>query len=194
MFYRVASAIVIASMFFIPASSLTAEEAEHVAPIKAFVSSKIMPWLSKSDVIDAIKQQNTKTQSLSEQEILTLDKTWRAEVDAASKPLIDSVLKNKLSKFLNKKKEEANGMITEVFVMDAKGLNVGQSDITSDYWQGDEAKWKKTFLVGPDTVFVDKVKEDESTQSLQSQASVSIKDETGKVIGAITIGINVDNL
>ena len=97
-----------------------------------------MPSLSKSEVVEAIKQQNARTQSLSEQEIVSLDKKWRAEVDASAKPLIDSVLKNKLSSFLNKKKQEAEGMITEVFVMDAKGLNVGQSDVTSDYWQGDE--------------------------------------------------------
>jgi hypothetical protein len=79
--------------------------------------------------------------------------------------------------------------------MDDKGLNVGQSDVTSDYWQGDEPKWQKTFKVGPDTVFVDKVEKDESSEQLQIQVSVSIKDpETGKVIGAVTLGINVDQL
>ena len=60
--------------------------------------------------------------------------------------------------------------------------------------KGMKAKWKKTFLVGPDAIFVDKVKEYESTQTLQSQVSLSVKDETGKVIDAITIGINVDSL
>ena len=79
--------------------------------------------------------------------------------------------------------------------MDNKGLNVGQSDVTSDYWQGDEAKWKKTFLVGPNAVFIDKVEEDESTQQFQSQVSLSIVDPaTNIVIGAITIGIDVEVL
>jgi hypothetical protein len=66
--------------------------------------------------------------------------------------------------------------------------------MTSDYWQGDEAKWKKTYMVGPDAIFVDEIEKDESTQSLQSQVSIAIKDETGKAIGAITLGINVDKL
>jgi hypothetical protein len=58
-----------------------------------------------------------------------------------------------------------------------------------------EGKWKKTFLVGPGTVFVDKVQKDESTQALQSQASVSIVDPaTNQVIGAVTVGINVDRI
>jgi hypothetical protein len=79
--------------------------------------------------------------------------------------------------------------------MDGKGLNVGQSDITSDYWQGDEAKWRKTFLVGPEAVFVDAVEKDESTQMLQSQVSVTIKDPTsGEPIGALTLGINLNAL
>ena len=85
-------------------------------------------------------------------------------------------MKNELSAFLAKKKEETQDVVTEMFVMDDKGLDVGQSDVTSDYWQGDEAKWQKTFLVGPDAIFFDKIEKDESTQALQMQVSVSIKD------------------
>jgi len=182
-----------AAFAFLPGMAL-ADDAQYVGPIKEFVAAKVAPWLSDPAVIGAIKDQNGKTASYSDADIQKLDKQWRAEVDASAKPLIDSVLKDPLSAFLAKKKEAAGGIITEVFVTDAKGLNVGQSDVTSDYWQGDEAKWQKTFLVGPDAIFVDKVEKDESTQALQSQVSVTIKDETGKAIGAITLGINVDGL
>jgi hypothetical protein len=79
--------------------------------------------------------------------------------------------------------------------MDAKGLNVGQSDLTSDYWQGDEAKWKKTYLVGPKAMHVGGVKTDQSTQTLQSQLSMAVVDPaSGKVIGAVTVGVNVEQL
>ena len=168
------------------------------APVKAaeaFVKKNLIVWLNDKVVIDAIKAQNAKHASLTQADIDKLDKQWRAEVDASKKPLIDSVMKNELSAFLAKKKEETQGVVTEMFVMDDKGLNVGQSDVTSDYWQGDEAKWQKTFLVGPDAIFLDKIEKDESTQALQMQVSVSIKDpETGKTIGAVTFGINVDQL
>ena len=51
------------------------------------------------------------------------------------------------------------------------------------------------FLVGPDALFVDEVEQDESTQALQSQASMTIADpDSGEPIGAITIGINLDQL
>jgi len=176
------------------ATAVRSEEA-HVTEVKKYVAAKVMPWLADKAVVDAIKAQNAKNAALTEAEILKLDKEWRAEVDAPSKPLIDEIMKNPLSAFLAAKKAESNGLLTEIFVMDDKGLNVGQSDVTSDYWQGDEAKWQKTFKVGPDTIFVDKVEKDESSEQLQIQVSVSIKDpETGKVIGAVTLGVNVDQL
>jgi hypothetical protein len=166
-----------------------------VKEVESYVKGNIVAWLGDKVLISALKEQNAKHATLSEDEIKKLDKQWRAEVDAAQKPLIDGVLKSELSSFLAKKKADAKGVLTEIFVMDNKGLNVGQSDITSDYWQGDEAKWQKTFQVGPDAVFFDKVEKDESTQTLQMQVSVAIKDpETGKVIGAATFGINVDAL
>src|SRR3546814_10661759 len=79
--------------------------------------------------------------------------------------------------------------------MDDKGLNVGQSDVTSDYWQGDEAKWQKTYSVGPNAIFVDKVDQDESTQKFQTQVSMSVVDPaSGKAIGAVTVGLDVEML
>lgn len=189
--------LTVAAVFFglaLGATTAQGEEA-YVAEVKKFVSGNVLSWLNDPAVLSAVKAQNAKHAALAEPDIIKLDKEWRAQVDAPSKPLIDSVVKNALSAFLTAKKADSKGLVTEVFVMDDKGLNVGQSDVTSDYWQGDEAKWQKTFKVGPDAVFVDKVEKDESTQQLQVQVSVSIKDpETGKAIGAVTLGINVDLL
>ena len=79
--------------------------------------------------------------------------------------------------------------------MDNKGLNVAQSVETSDYWQGDEAKWQQTYSVGPDALHISEVEFDDSTGFYQSQASLAIKDPaTNEVIGAVTFGINVQNL
>ena len=168
---------------------------DHVGPITDYVKANVETWLSDPVVIGAINEQNAAHAGLTQADIDALDKQWRAEVDAGAKPLIDKVMGNALSKFLADKQAEAGGMITEAFVMDNKGLNVGQSEITSDYWQGDEAKWQKTYPVGPGTIFVDGVDKDESTQRLQSQVSIAISDPaTGQAIGAITLGIDVEGL
>lgn len=186
-----AAAAMMASVAF---GSAYAEEA-HVGPATDFAKSTVAQWVADAKVIEAIKAQNAKHASLSQSDIDTMDKQWRAEVDASSKPLINDVLAREISKYLSSKKAATNGMVTEMFVMDNRGLNVGQTDVTSDYWQGDEAKWQKTYSAGPDTVFVDEIEMDESTQTLQTQVSMSIIDPaTKEVIGAITVGINVDAL
>ncbi|SMC63800.1 hypothetical protein [Rhizobium sp. RU36D] len=167
---------------------------EHVAPVTAYVQENVVPWLSDPTVIVAIKAQNDKNAGLAATDIDALDKKWRAEVEASDRPMINEVLNNALSKLLQEKQAASSGTISELFVMDNKGLNVGQSDVTSDYWQGDEAKFQKSFGAGKDALFVDEVEKDESTQALQSQASLTISDETGTPIGAITIGINLDAL
>ena len=188
------STLLIAAAAAIAPMSAMAQDA-HVAPIKEFVSSSIQPWLSDPVVINAVKEQNAKHADLTQADIDKLDLAWRAEVTTANRPLVDDLLGREISKFLAAKQDESQGMITEMFVMDNKGLNVGQSEVTSDYWQGDEAKWQNTFGAGPDMVYVDGVETDESTQALQSQASVTITDpDTGAPIGAITIGINLDML
>lgn len=167
----------------------------HVAPMTEYANSTVKQWISNDLVIQAVKAQNAKHASLSQADIDKMDQDWRAQTDAGSKPMIDAVLGNALSAYLVDQKNSAQGLVTEIFVMDNRGLNVGQSDVTSDYWQGDEAKWQKTYSAGAGAVFVDEVEMDESTQTFQSQLSMSIVDPaSGDVIGAITIGINVDAL
>lgn len=170
-------------------------EDDYVAAARAYVEQHVMPLLSDPLVVDAINAQNAQHAALQQADIDALDKKWRAEVDAADKPTITEALSSPLSKFLVEQREKSSGVITELFITDNKGLNVGQSDPTSDYWQGDEAKWQKTFQVGPGTIFVDDVEKDESTQQLQTQVSATISDpKTGAAIGAVTVGLNVDGL
>lgn len=171
-------------------ATAVAEEA-YVAPIKAYIEQNVAPWLSDPLIVSAIKAQNEAHAGLSQAEIDAKDKEWRAGVDGGDRKLIDTVLSNALSAFLQKKQQESGGVITEVFVMDNKGLNVGQNALTSDYWQGDEDKFQKSYGAGAGATFVDAPEKDESTQVLQSQASTTIVDETGAPIGAITIGINL---
>lgn len=170
-------------------------EEDYAAAARAYVEQHVVPLLSEAVVVDAINAQNAKFAGLQQADVEALDQKWRAEVEAADKPTIDEALSSPLSKFLAEQREKSEGVITELFVTDGKGLNVGQSDPTSDYWQGDEAKWQKSFQAGPGAIFVDEVEKDESTQQLQTQVSATVTDpKTGAAIGAITVGINVEGL
>lgn len=167
----------------------------HEVPIRNFAESTLQEWVNSPIVIKAIRKQNARHAGLSEGDIVAMDKKWRAETKAAKRPMIKRVLANELSRFLAEVSKEQHGIVTEVFIMDNRGLNVGQSAVTSDYWQGDETKWQKTYLVGPGAMIIDDVELDESTQTFQSQLSMSITDQaSGKVIGAITVGIDVESI
>ncbi len=178
------------------AAATTTASANDFAPqITKVLNEQIRPWLNDPAVVDAVKAQNLKTASLTDADIDTLDKQWRAEAKAGGGPLVNEVAAAPLSDFLKGKEAASAGVFSEVFVMDAKGLNVGMSDVTSDYMQGDEAKWQKTYQVGPDAVFIDDVEFDESSKAFQSQVSATVVDPaTGQAIGAITVGINVEKL
>ncbi|MCB9948839.1 MAG: hypothetical protein H6842_13630 [Rhodospirillaceae bacterium] len=168
---------------------------EFDTELRTAYQTHIVPLLSQGIVIDAILAQNADHAGLTDADVEALDQQWRQEAEAGSGPLIDAVLGNALSEFLAQVKADSDGMITEIFVMDNRGLNVAQSDVTSDYMQGDEAKWLETFPVGGDAVFVDELEFDESTNAFQSQVSGSIVDPaTGETIGAITVGVNVESL
>ena len=195
-FETIARPAALACVFgLIVAASVAHAAGEHEGPVRELVESQIKGWTANPAIIAAVKAQNRKHAGLAQAEIDALDKKWRAETKASAKPMIDELLGRGVSKTLAGYKVDGEGLFTEIFVMDNKGLNVAQSDATSDYWQGDEAKWKKTFLAGPDAVFIDEVEFDESTQTYQSQVSLSIADpDSGEVIGAITVGVNVSLL
>lgn len=139
-------------------------------------------------IVKAVKEQNSQGKTLDQ--IKEQDEKWKATAGVVDymKAMIDSECGKRITEILNSEKFYA-----EIFVMDNKGANVCMTDKTSDYWQGDEAKFQKSYADGSGAVFVDDVEFDESTQAYLVQVSVPVKDE-GKVIGAITIGIDVDKV
>ena len=171
------------------------QDGVYRVPLEAYAKDELSNWLAEPDLIAAIIAQNADHASLTEDAVIALDQQWRAEAGNNGGPLISKLLSAPVSNWLLAQQEATAGFVTEVFVMDNKGLNVAQSAQTSDYWQGDEAKWQETYSVGPDALHISEVEFDDSTGFYQSQASLPITDpSTGDVIGAITFGINVQNL
>lgn len=174
-------------------TSAPALAADPTAAMTAFVRESIMSWTSDPAIVNAVIARNAETAVLTEEQIVELDNRWRAEVGAASTPTIDRVLGNGASEFLRQQVAESGGIITEIFVMDARGLNVASSGVTTDYWQGDEDKFLQTHEVGPEAVHVGEVEFDESAQAYQGQVSYTLRDpDTGAPIGAVTVGLNAE--
>jgi hypothetical protein len=150
-------------------------------------------WIETDIVRISIGAQNDRLKKLPQDEIDALDKQWRAERESDDKPLIAATLSNPLSIYLTRLQGKSLGLYAEIFVMDQNGLNVGQSSITGDFWQGDEAKFQKTYDVSGDALFIDEPEWDDSAKIWRGQVSFTVTNE-GESIGAVTMEVNLTEL
>ena len=152
-------------------------------------------WLANDIVAMSIEAQNARYAGLDLAAIEALDQQWRAEREVDDQPLIAAKVSNPLSTYLLRIQAGTLGLYTEIFVVDAVGLNVGQSAITSDYWQGDEVKFQETFPNGPQAIFIDEAEWDDERRIWRAQLNLSIADESGaRAIGAATVEVNLTEL
>ncbi|WCL52855.1 hypothetical protein [Gimibacter soli] len=168
--------------------------AQSASLIDDKVIAEIREILAHPVVQMTVRSQNRKYGNLAQSEIDKLDAQWVQERQQDDQPLIAAALNNPASMYLTQIQAESLGLFTEIFITDQNGLNAGQSSITSDYWQGDEAKFKNTFGVGPSAVFVDEPERDDDTKTVRSQANVTITDESGRAIGHATFEVNLTEL
>jgi len=159
--------------------------------VHSFLSTVGKKVASQPIVVGSVLRQNEKNKSLRVADAINLDGQWRS----GNKALIDGSLKNLLSDRLRDYIQKYRGVFTEVFVMDNKGLNVAQSAMTSDYWQGDEAKFIKSYNSGRGAIHIESPKKDEITGAVQVLASLPVYDYDGReVIGVIALAIDLDKL
>ena len=168
---------------------------EFEPALRAYLEDDVRAWAQSPVLVEAIRAMNAEREGFDQATIDEMDQAWRAEVGSGNTPTITPVMENAAAEFLREQVEASGGRITEVFIMGSHGLNVAASGLTSDMWQGDEAKFQETYGVGADAVHIGDVELDESTQRYQGQVSITITDpDTGAPIGAMTIGVDAESL
>ncbi|WP_339760271.1 hypothetical protein [uncultured Hoeflea sp.] len=182
-------AAAVVGLMVLPASAQTAKPSTESLITPSMVE-EMRQWIETDIVRIAIQAQNARLQKQTQDQIDALDKQWVAERESDDKPLIAATLSNPLSIYLTRLQGQSLGLYAEIFVMDQNGLNVGQSSITGDYWQGDEAKFQKTYDVSADALFIDEPEWDEDNKIWRSQVSFTLTD-ADKSIGAVTMEVNL---
>ena len=179
--------ILITLFLFVCTASLgLAEEAPQ--KIKDLAQTKLAALGKEAVIVNAVKAENDKAKTLDQ--IKAMDEKWRNTPGLAD--YMKAIMDSECGQFI-RGIQKSDPIYSEIFVMDNQGANVAMTDKTSDYWQGDEAKFQKSFNGGAGAVFVDEVKFDESSQAYLVQVSVPVIDGE-KVIGAITFGIDMDKV
>ena len=171
-------------------SVLRADERERLRHLYVTLFAN---WRREPRVIEAVLQQNERHANISLQRIHELDKQWQAEQKQAEQPLINSVRDHALSAWLRAKQADYKGLISEIIVTDQHGLNIAASEVTTDYWQGDEAKFAEPFFANQDQPFMGPLNYDQSTQHYQVQISTAVRHPSSNdVIGVIVLGIDIE--
>ena len=182
---------IIGFSLFVIVLGCTSETEKRAAFIDKRVKS-VIPILERlgTDAIitKAVKEANAEGKTLDQ--IKELDEKWKAA--KTSTDYMKALMRNRCAQRIKAVKSH-NTYYAEVFVMDNQGANVAMTDRTSDYWQGDEDKFIKSYNKGQGATHVGEVEFDESTKAYLIQISVPVKDGD-KVIGAITFGVDVDKI
>ncbi|MCP4116698.1 MAG: hypothetical protein GY737_15060 [Desulfobacteraceae bacterium] len=178
----------LAGMFLIVGSGVG--HAGEKPPKEVFdLANSVLAKLGTDPVIvAAVNAENAKGKTLTQ--IKEKDEKWRNTPGIVN--YMNAIMESQCGKHLRTLQNSAPYYL-EIFVMDNQGANVAMTDKTSDYWQGDEAKFQKAYNNGKGAVFVDDVEFDDSSQAYLSQVSVPVKDG-GRVIGSITFGIDLDKI
>lgn len=160
--------------------------AEDVPAAVTALVPVIKKWGEDPILIAAVKAQNAKSMTLDQ--IQKRDKEWMATTGMDDQ--MKAMMKNSGAQELDKL-EATKPYFFESILMDNQGANVAMTNKTSDYWQGDEPKFINAFKVGG--VDIGKSKFDDSAKAYLIQVSIPVVDG-GKVIGALCVGINLDEL
>lgn len=141
---------------------------------------------SKPEIINAVIHNNEK--QISFDKIADIDSQWNSfSIDHPQKKRMYS---SNAGVILKAQVEANSSDYSEIFVTDNQGANVAAWPVTSDYWQGDEAKWRRSFNNGSGKIYIGNIEFDESSQSTSIQISVPVmhKDRTiGVLIGGIKL-------
>lgn len=151
---------------------------KHLIPV-------IEKWGHNPQLISAVKAQNSKHPKLSE--IKKIDKAWIANPNLSE--FMQSLMENPAAKALFRL-ENTETYFTEMFLMDNQGAIVAMTNKTTDYWQGDEDKFIKSYRKGVGATQIGEISFDESVQAFITQVSVPIWND-GQAIGTLTVGINL---
>ncbi len=157
---------------------------DEIREILSFEIGAISRMGTDPMIVKAVRAQNAKNISLSEIKKIDAEWTRTKSITPFKRSLMDSLL----GRYLNKRMMSNLESYSEMFLTDAQGANVAMTPATSDYWQGDETKWKASFNNGDGQIFIGPVEFDESARTNAVQVSVPVID-VDKTIGVLIVGI-----
>ncbi len=142
-------------------------------------------------ILAVIDSRYTGTAAEIEANLLALDAMWR-ESQSESDPLIRGVLDHPVANGLKEFNQSFPDHV-EVFITDRYGAAVAATNLTSDYYQADEAWWQAAWNNGAGAIYVAQAVDfDDSAGAFSINMAVPIIDDnTSQVIGILRTTYNI---
>ncbi|MCG7198597.1 transporter substrate-binding domain-containing protein [Marinobacter pelagius] len=129
------------------------------------------------------------------EDIRNIDRNWQAQAPERAIPLAQRILELPASQALREWKSVHPGLVTEILVINRSGTIAAMSRLSSDFWQGDEAKFNRA-MSGPESVrelYVSPIRFDASTSRFQIMVSSAIIPAGGgEPLGVVVLGLDVE--
>ncbi|TGN40413.1 transporter substrate-binding domain-containing protein [Marinobacter confluentis] len=139
---------------------------------------------------DAIRQ-GPQINSLSE--ILNLDAQWQALAPSHYSDMARRVADQDASVAMAQWQKRHETLVTEVMLTNSVGTLVAMSQLTSDFWQGDEPKFERHIRGDTRDIYVSPIRYDASTSRFQVTVSMPIiRKGQWLPAGVLVIGLDVE--
>jgi hypothetical protein len=145
-------------------------------------------WASDPLVVQAVRDANATLRTMGEIELI--DTRWQATTGVDE--FIGNVIGHPAAERLRELRV-SNPELQEAFVTDRLGANVASTNKTSDFYQGDEAKFQEAYNDGVGAVHIGTISRDESIQSFSIPIGVPVMDD-GRAIGVLVVTVNAEKL
>lgn len=166
------------------ASALFAQSAGVLHKALAAEAKRLRTWSDDAIFVDAAGAQNARRVALAE--IMKIDEEWQAG------KTIETVTSGPCADRLRHLMRDRDYYV-EAFLTDNRGALVCASAVTTDYFQGDEAKWSRAFDEGRGNVFIDRPRFDDSAKATVGVISLPVRDGA-TVVGVLSVGVSADKL
>lgn len=151
-----------------------------------FTEKKLVKIAAHPTIVQTVVDRNL--QAISLQNTKEIDQIW-ISTPGINRFMMDLLRNDCAFELLDF--ENRYPFIVESFVMDNQGALVCMTQKTTDYWQGDEAKFKQSYQKGIGAIYYGELEHDSSVGEIVKQISISIEAEK-QVVGAIVFTISLD--
>ena len=155
---------------------------------------EIQSALMQQDIVETLRTYNKARKSMTQADIDGLEATWHAELDSGNRPLITGVVRNMTALRMRKVIRDTGRVISDINVIDARGVSIAQTTVFPHIWQGTAAEARDIAAADPNMVLISSVGSEASEQARQLEAFFPVTDpDTNELIGAVILVVEAES-